>query len=88
MASYETFVKTWSEVVGVPAQVKTVSVEEADKAVPGGLGREAAESTSSSAEFGWGKDLLLPQDVSLILFGTLVYSIGLKLGLGADLKTD
>jgi hypothetical protein len=64
MASYITFMKIWSDVTGVPSEVREVTVQEADRAAPGGLGREAAESTSTSAEFGWGKNLVLPKDVS------------------------
>ena len=64
MASYATFMKIWSEVTGVPSEVEQGTEDEADKAIPGGLGREAAESTSTSAEFGWGKHLVLPKDVS------------------------
>jgi len=64
MASYATFMEIWSEVTGVPSEVVQNTLEEADKAVPGGLGREAAESNSTSAEFGWGKHLVMPKDVS------------------------
>jgi hypothetical protein len=42
-------------------------VEEADKDAPGGIGREVAESTATSAEFGWGDKLILPWQVSLYL---------------------
>ena len=64
-ANYETYMKIWTEVTGVTSEVEEVTVEQVDKAVPGGLGRESAESTATSAEFGWGKDLVLPKDVSL-----------------------
>ncbi len=64
MTSYVNFMKIWSEVTGVPSEVKEISVNEADEAVPGGIGRESAESTASSAEFGWG-NLVLPLEVSL-----------------------
>jgi hypothetical protein len=64
MASYCTFMKILSEVTGQPCEAREISIEEADKAVPGGLGREAAESTAASAEFGWGKHLVMPKDVS------------------------
>lgn len=66
MASYDTYIRIWGEVTGVPGGVAELSVEDADKAAPGGLGREAAESTATSAEFGWGVDegLVLPKDVS------------------------
>ncbi|TVY45717.1 NmrA-like family domain-containing protein [Lachnellula subtilissima] len=63
MASYATYMNIWSEVTGVPSEVKQGTEDEADKAMPGGLGREAAESTSTSAEFGWGKHLVLPKDL-------------------------
>jgi hypothetical protein len=65
MASYVQYMKIWSEVTGVRSEVKEISIEEADKAAPGGIGREAAESTATSAEFGWGKQLVLPTQVSL-----------------------
>ena len=64
MASYEDYMREWTRVTGVESEVKEVSVEDEDKASPGGIGREAAESTASSAEFGWGKELVLPTDVS------------------------
>jgi hypothetical protein len=63
MASYVTFMNTWSE-AGVSSEVIDCTVEEAEKTAPGVLGREAAESTASSAEFGWGKHLVFPKDVS------------------------
>ncbi|TVY31320.1 NmrA-like family domain-containing protein [Lachnellula occidentalis] len=63
MATYATFMSIWSEVTGVPSEVEQGTEDEADKAHPGGLGREAAESTSTSAEFGWGKHLVLPKDL-------------------------
>ena len=65
MASYADYMKIWSEVTGVPSEVREISVEEADKAAPGGVGREAAESTATSAEFGWGDHLVFPKNVSL-----------------------
>jgi hypothetical protein len=64
MASYVQYMEIWSEVTGVKSEVREISVEEADKAAPGGIGREAAESTATSAEFGWGKHLVLPTQVS------------------------
>jgi hypothetical protein len=62
-ASYGTFMEIWTEITGVPSEVKLVSVEDTHKASPGGLAREAAESSATSAEFGWG-NLVLPKDVS------------------------
>jgi hypothetical protein len=67
MATYTEYMKLWSEVTGVPSEVREITVEEADKAAPGGIGREAAESTATSAEFGWGKELVLPKDVSAVM---------------------
>lgn len=67
LASYETYIKAWSEVTGIPGVIKEITVEEADRASPGGLGREAGESTATSAEFGWGDNLVLPTDVSYLL---------------------
>ncbi|KAI9746051.1 MAG: hypothetical protein M1818_000732 [Claussenomyces sp. TS43310] len=63
LASYTDIMKIWSEVTGKKTRIVNVLVEEMDKAMPGGLGREAAESTASSAEFGWGQHLLLPKDI-------------------------
>jgi hypothetical protein len=68
MANYVEYMKIWSEVTGVPSEVKEISIKEADEAAPGGVGREAAESTSTSAEFGWGEHLVLPTQVSLRFF--------------------
>jgi hypothetical protein len=65
MATYKDFMKLWTETTGVPSEVREVTVEELDRAIPGGLGREYGESSANSAEFGWGKDLLLPKDVSV-----------------------
>ncbi len=67
MSSYSEFMKIWSEVTGIPSEARQISVEEADRLAPGGLGREVAESTATSAEFGWGKDLVLPWQVSFVL---------------------
>lgn len=64
MSSYGSFMNILSEVTGETCEAREISMEEADKAVPGGLGREAAESTATSAVFGWGKHLLMPKDVS------------------------
>lgn len=64
MASYATFMKILSEVTGENCEVREISVEEADKALPGGFGREVAESTATSAEFGWGNNLVLPKEAS------------------------
>ena len=63
MASYETYFQSWSRATGVPVEMNQLTVEEADKALPGGLGREPAESSATSAEFGWGDGLVLPTDV-------------------------
>ena len=65
MASYKDFMKLWTETTGVSSEVREITVEELDKAIPGGLGREYGESSANSAEFGWGKDLVLPKDVSV-----------------------
>jgi hypothetical protein len=67
MASYIRFMEIWSDVTRLQSEVKEVSVRDADKAAPGGIGREAAESTATSAEFGWGNNLVMPQDVSWII---------------------
>ncbi|TEY33699.1 hypothetical protein BOTCAL_0667g00020 [Botryotinia calthae] len=41
---------------------KKFTVKERDKTRPGGFGREAAQSTACSAEFGWGNSVL-PEDL-------------------------
>jgi hypothetical protein len=66
MASYRTFFGIWSEALGIPGKVQEISLEETDIADPGGLQREAGESTCTSAEFGWGDHLVLPRDVSFL----------------------
>ncbi|KAM3086948.1 hypothetical protein ACMFMG_001063 [Clarireedia jacksonii] len=53
MASIEILSKTWSEVTGKQSEVEELTIEWLDKAAPGGLGREIAESIAASAEFGW-----------------------------------
>ncbi|RDW92223.1 hypothetical protein BP5796_01617 [Coleophoma crateriformis] len=66
MTDYASFIKLWSEVTGVPCEVIEVSVEDCDKAAPGGIGREAGESTACSSEFGWGQregTLVLPWEI-------------------------
>lgn len=65
MASYATFTKILSEIKGEKVEVKEISIDDMDKAAPGGVGREAGQSTATSAEFGWGKHLVMPKDVSL-----------------------
>jgi hypothetical protein len=63
--TYQQFMEIWSEVTGVPSAVEEESVDAADKAAPGGIGKEVAESSATSAEFGWG-DLVMPTDVSVV----------------------
>ena len=65
MASYQEFMKLWTDATGVPSEVREITVEDLDKAIPGGLGREYGESSATSAEFGWGKHLVMPKDVSV-----------------------
>ncbi|KAF7890074.1 uncharacterized protein EAF02_002489 [Botrytis sinoallii] len=64
-ASFATFFEIWGQVTGSKVTCEEVTVEAHDRARPRGLGREAAESMASSAEFGWG-DLVLPKDISSI----------------------
>jgi hypothetical protein len=63
-ASYKTYYKAWSQATGIPTEVGEITIEQADKRSPGGIGREVAESSATSAEFGWGDKLVLPIDVS------------------------
>lgn len=39
----------------MPSEVRKISVEEANKAAPGGIGRDTAENAATSAKFGWGE---------------------------------
>jgi hypothetical protein len=55
----------WSEVTGVKSEVVEMTIEE--KAKEGPVQREGAESNMTSAEFGWGKNLVTPKDVSGLL---------------------
>jgi hypothetical protein len=64
MASFATYMKVWSEVTGEPSETRQITVEDADKDVPRGLGRMVAESTATSAECGWGDQLVLPNEAS------------------------
>ncbi|KAG0652065.1 hypothetical protein D0Z07_1192 [Hyphodiscus hymeniophilus] len=64
MGSYNTFMELLTEVSGKSCISQEISVEDADKALPGGLGREVGESTATSAEFGWGKHLVMPKDLN------------------------
>lgn len=66
LMSYAGFMEIWSDVTGKPSRVVEVSVEELDKAVPGGLGREVGEAMAANGEFGYGKNLLLPWEVSYL----------------------
>ena len=63
MASFEKFFDILGQVTGIKTTVVEVTIESQDKLIPGGLGREVAETTAASAEFGWG-NLVLPKDVS------------------------
>jgi hypothetical protein len=78
MANYIEYMNIWSEVTGVPSEVREISVQEADEASPGGIGREAAESTATSAEFGWGEQLVLPTQVSLRSFFLVVRGVKME----------
>lgn len=66
--SWDEFTRLWTEIVGRVARCKEMGVEEWDREIPGGFGREYAESTAFSEEFGWGAGdkgkMLMPKDVS------------------------
>ncbi|TAQ83237.1 hypothetical protein B7494_g8437 [Chlorociboria aeruginascens] len=62
LLDYASVMRIWSEELGVDGRAEEVSVEDLAEKIPGGLGREAAESTASSAEFGWG-DLVRPWEL-------------------------
>jgi hypothetical protein len=64
MAGYIEYMKIWNEVTSMKIEVRGISVEDADEAAPSGIGREAAESTATSTEFSWDKQLILPTEVS------------------------
>lgn len=69
--SWADFAILWTKIVGKKMACKEGSVEEWDRKIPGGFGREYAESTAFSAQFGWGAGdggkMLLPKDVSFKL---------------------
>ncbi|TGO23687.1 hypothetical protein BPAE_0124g00190 [Botrytis paeoniae] len=61
-ANLVTFFEFWGQVTGKKFTCEEVTVEAHDRARPGGLRREAAESMAYSAEFRLG-DLVLPKDL-------------------------
>jgi len=63
MMSWTQYYELWSEITGIKAKVVQLPLHARDERLPGGLGREASESMSWSAEFGWGADLVLPWEV-------------------------
>ena len=68
MISWADFLKLWCDIQGKPyGGYDNVSVEDVDKAMPGGLGRELAEMFAYASEFGYdGSDpsIIHPKDVS------------------------
>lgn len=85
--SWGEFMKLWTEIVGRKATCKEMSVEEWDRLLPGGFGREYAESKAFSSDFGWGDGnegrMLMPKDVSTGLF--VQFSFFYVLFFGSDL---
>ncbi len=73
LISWEDFYKLWSEVTGIKSNLVQNAVDARDAAMPGGLGREASESMSWSAEFGWwGEGLVVPWEVDPGIKGKLM----------------
>ena len=68
MISWKDYIKLWCEIQGVPnGGYQEITVEDYDKAMPGGLGREVGEMYAYAGEFGYdGSDpsIIHPKDVS------------------------
>ncbi len=64
---YAEFVRLWGDIHGVKASLQSLSVEDVDKLVPGGLGREVGETAAYTQEFGWdgGEGTLLPEQAGV-----------------------
>jgi len=64
---WEEFAGLWTEIVGKELECKEMGVGEWDMLVPGGFGKEFAESKAFSGEFGWGAGdegrMLMPKDL-------------------------
>lgn len=63
------YVNMWSKVTGVPAKLESATVDDHDKLMPGGWGREIGETYAYMQEFGyWGGahvDVFWSKDVSM-----------------------
>ncbi|KAI9737477.1 MAG: hypothetical protein M1834_009632 [Cirrosporium novae-zelandiae] len=53
MMTYDEYIALWAKVVGVTARGKQCTIEEYDRMIPGGVGRETGESASYATEFGY-----------------------------------
>ncbi|KAG2171621.1 hypothetical protein INT43_008347 [Umbelopsis isabellina] len=73
----EVYLKQWSEILGLPARHKTISVEEYEEKLPDTMKKELSESAAYNAEYGWdgGEGILLPKDV-----GTFVGAVAVRVG--------
>jgi hypothetical protein len=64
---YADYVKLWGEILGVPAKLQILSLEEVVGMFPGGFGQEVGETACYTAEFGWdgGEGAVLPEAVGV-----------------------
>ncbi|KAF7908789.1 uncharacterized protein EAF01_004544 [Botrytis porri] len=62
-ASFVQFFDVWGQVTGKIVTCKEVPIEARGKPHPGGLEKEASNSTTCSGEFGWG-DVVVPKDLN------------------------
>lgn len=63
------WIKTWGEVTGVENSYKQVSVEDFDKEIPGGAGKEIGEMFEFSSTWGYNanqKDTLMTWDLEKV----------------------
>ena len=76
MMSHNEYLKIWAKHNGVQARFRQITVDDCDKAAPGGFGREAGESWTYFEEFGYagGEDVIHPKDVSISVHNSRVSS--------------
>jgi hypothetical protein len=85
MISNNDYMALWSKVNNVTGRFQEISVDDCDKAIPGGFGKELGEMFAYSAEFGYYggmKDVVLPDDVRHIPAFTAPSSLITRLKLG------
>ena len=73
---YGEFVRLWGDFHGVEASLQSLSVEDVDKLVSGGLGREVGETAAYTQEFGWdgGEGTMLPEQAGVDVIVLLMCS--------------